>query len=151
MSRDQELWQRAKQVLDEAIAVEPVSGRRFLIALAMGMDRPLTPEYARPEQIRGEPITTASDVIADAQAELGDVATAEARKSDSEERSRLRKEAGTSCSASAETWRKFPIRRSSVRVGFWQTGARIRARRGVYECRAIDTSARDGGTIPALL
>ena len=47
-------------------------------------------------------------VIADAQAGLGDVATAEARSDVGEERSRLLEEAGTSYEASARTWGQIP-------------------------------------------
>ncbi|MGA8153528.1 MAG: protein kinase [Terriglobales bacterium] len=46
------------KLLDFGIAkiLDPSAGRENTIA------RPMTPEYASPEQIRGEPITTASDV-----------------------------------------------------------------------------------------
>jgi eukaryotic-like serine/threonine-protein kinase len=46
------------KLLDFGIAkiLDPADGAKTTL------DRPLTPEYASPEQIRGEPITTASDV-----------------------------------------------------------------------------------------
>lgn len=53
----------APKLLDFGIAklLHPEPGAPTLTATAIGL-RPMTPEYASPEQIRGEPITTASDV-----------------------------------------------------------------------------------------
>ncbi|MCS6804680.1 MAG: serine/threonine-protein kinase [Acidobacteriota bacterium] len=51
------------KLLDFGVAklLHPESDAQTLTATVMGL-RPMTPEYASPEQVRGEPITTASDV-----------------------------------------------------------------------------------------
>src|SRR5437762_13949234 len=50
------------KLLDFGIAkiLEPGAGAEALMTMT-GV-RPMTPEYASPEQVRGEPVTTASDV-----------------------------------------------------------------------------------------
>ena len=50
------------KLLDFGIAklVDPISQRRMVTVSEGGM--PLTPEYASPEQVRGEGVSTASDV-----------------------------------------------------------------------------------------
>src|SRR5207245_1756517 len=52
----------APKLLDFGIAkiLQPIDGLESLMTMT-GV-RPMTPEYASPEQVRGEPVTTASDV-----------------------------------------------------------------------------------------
>ena len=88
-----------------------------------------------PREARASSATERRDVaalyvVADAQAGLGDVATAEARRDAGEGRSRLLEEAGTSYEASARTWRQIP-HPSAISPGGFLFGSQARRSQAV--------------------